>query len=364
MAFEVTQAINRDTKLWQMLKELPKIELHRHLEGSIRIETLVEVAEANSIPLPSYDIDFLRPYVQMMREDPPTHKTFLSKFSALRQLFVSEEVIRRVAREAVEDAAEDNIRYMELRFTPYAQAKLMEFALHDVVDWISDEVRSAAIDNNIEVNLIIAMNRHESVDIGWQMFQTALDFADRGIVGVDLCGNEVGFPADPFTEIFRKAAQMGLGVTIHAGEWWGPDNVQYAIEHIQTQRIGHGVRTVEDSQTLQLALSKGIYFEVCPTSNMQTGVVAAIEHHPLIDLCHMNAHVTVNTDDPAIHNLTLTDEYALLIQGMKLPLSYLKTCILNAIHCTFLSSEQQADLEAEFLPALRELDILIGETET
>lgn len=363
MAFEVTQAIDRNTKLWRMLKALPKIELHRHLEGSIRIETLVEVAETNSIPLPSYDIEFLRPYVQMMREDPPTHKTFLSKFSALRQLFVSEDVIRRIAREAVEDAAEDNIRYMELRFTPYAQAKLMGFALADVVDWISDEVRTAAEAKDIKVNLIVAMNRHESVEIGWAMFQTAIDFADRGIVGVDLCGNEVGHPADPFAEIFLEAPTVGLGVTIHAGEWWGPENVQYAIEHIGTPRIGHGVRTVEDSQTLQLALNHGTSFEVCPTSNMQTGVVGLIEHHPLIDLCHMNAKVTLNTDDPAIHNITLTDEYALLVQGMKLPLAYLKACILNAIRCSFLPENERIALEAEFQPALSNLDILIQETE-
>ena len=127
MAFEVTQAIDRQTQLWQTLKQLPKVELHRHLEGAIRVETLVEVAEKYDIPMPAYDIEMLRPYVEMTAEDLPDHAHFLAKFKVLRQLFISESVIRHIARQSVIDAAKDNIRYMELRFTPYAQAKLMSF---------------------------------------------------------------------------------------------------------------------------------------------------------------------------------------------------------------------------------------------
>lgn len=357
MAFKVTDVVTRNSRLWDMLKAMPKIELHRHLEGAIRVETLVEVAEANNIPLPAYDAAFLRPYVQMMPEDPATHKSFLSKFSFLRQLFISEEVIRRITAEVVEDAAADNIRYMELRFTPYAQAKLMNFALADVVDWVTDAVAQTATRANIKVNLIVAMNRHESVEIGWEMLQTAIDFMDRGVVGVDLCGNEVGFPAEPFAEIFDEAHRVGLGVTIHAGEWHGPENVTHAIERIGTRRIGHGVRTVEDSQALQLALDSGVYFEVCPTSNIQTGVVTKLQYHPLIDLHYVKANVTINTDDPAIHDLTLTDEYALMVQGLKLPLSYIKTCLRNAIDCAFLPEDEREALRLEFAPVFEELDV-------
>lgn len=363
MAFEVTDAINRDTRLWQILKALPKVELHRHLEGSIRIETLVEIATQHNIALPTYEIDLLRPYVQVTREDPPTPKSFLTKFSYLRQLFVSEDVIRRVAREAIEDAAADNIQYMELRFTPYAQAKLMNFAIPDVVQWVTETVNETAAEVGIKVNLIVAMNRHESVEVGEQMLQSAIDHLGRGVVGVDLCGNEVGYPADPFAKIFETAHRVGLGVTIHGGEWAGPENVAYAIENLHATRIGHGVRSVEDSQTLQLAMDNTIYFEVCPTSNLQTGVVGKLIHHPLIDLHFLKANVTINTDDPSIHNLTLTDEYALLVQGMKLPVSYLKTCIMNSIHCAFLADDERSALEARFLPAIEELDVLVGQTE-
>lgn len=358
MAFEVTDAIQRDSEIWRRLKAMPKVELHRHLEGSIRLNTLVEVAEQHNIPLPTYEVDVLRPYVQVTREDSPTHQQFLSKFSVLRQFFVAEEVIRRVACEAVEDAAEDNIRYMELRFTPVALAKCMGFPLPDVMTWVHETVTETASRLGIKVNLIVSMNRHESVDIGEQMLRLALDsFASgNGVVAVDLCGNEVGHPADPFTQLFLEAHEAGLGVTIHAGEWAGAENVLYAIEHIHARRIGHGVRAVEDSVAFKAARDHGVYFEVCPTSNLQTGVVATVSQHPLIDLRFLGANITLNTDDPAIHNITLTDEYALAVQGLNFPLEYLQSCILNAVQAAFLPPHEKAMLEDEFRAAL-DLDI-------
>ncbi|KAB2860217.1 MAG: hypothetical protein F9K46_10340, partial [Anaerolineae bacterium] len=214
MAFEVTDAIQRDSETWRALKAMPKIELHRHLEGSIRLDTLVEVAKQHDIPLPAYDVEGLRPHVQVTRDDPPTHQRFLSKFSILRQFFVAEEVIRRVACEVVEDAAADNIRYMELRFTPFALAKCMDFPLADVMTWVNETVSETASKLGIHVGLIVAMNRHESVAIGEQMMRLAVDFLGRGVTAVDLCGNEAGYPADAFTSIFLEAHQAGLGVTV------------------------------------------------------------------------------------------------------------------------------------------------------
>ncbi|MBI5928317.1 MAG: adenosine deaminase [Chloroflexi bacterium] len=351
MAFEVTDAIQRDSDIWRGLKAMPKIELHRHLEGSIRLPTLVEVAQQYDIPLPTYDVDVLRPYVQVTREDAPTHQQFLSKFSILRQFFVAEDVIRRVAREVVEDAAADNVRYMELRFTPIALAKCMGFPLVDVMTWVNETVSETAAQLGIKVNLIVAVNRHESVELAEQMMRLAVDFLGRGITAVDLCGNEAGHPANAFTRLFLEAHQAGLGVTIHAGEWAGPENVIYAIQHIKASRIGHGVRSVEDSVALQLARDYGVYFEVCPTSNLQTGVVASVSQHPLIDLRFLDVKLTLNTDDPTVNNTTLTDEYALAVQGLHFPIEYLQQCILNAIQGAFLTPSEKAALEAEFRTA-------------
>ncbi|MBZ0321075.1 MAG: adenosine deaminase [Anaerolineae bacterium] len=351
MAFEVTAAIQRDSETWQALKAMPKIELHRHLEGSIRLDTLVEVAKQYDIPLPAYDVDGLRPHVQVTRDDPPTHQRFLSKFSILRQFFVAEEVIRRVACEVVEDAAADNIRYMELRFTPFALAKCMDFPLADVMTWVNETVSETAAKLGVQVNLIVAMNRHESVAIGEQMMRLAVDFLGRGVTAVDLCGNEAGYPADPFTALFLEAHQAGLGVTIHAGEWAGAENVIYAIDQLHARRIGHGVRAIEDSFALQLARDYDVCLEVCPTSNLQTGVAASVEQHQLLNLRSLDLNVTLNTDDPTVNNTTLTDEYALAVQGLGFPIEYLQQCILNAVQGAFLSPNEKAALEAEFRTA-------------
>jgi len=352
VAFEVHAVVDRTTNLWQLIKAMPKVELHRHLEGAIRLETLVDVAKQHHIPLPTYELEVLRPYVQMTAADPATHLRFLSKFHILRQFFISEEVIRRVTQEAVADAAEDNIRYMELRFTPYAMAKLKGFTLHEVVQWVTEAVREESRKHNITVNLIIAMNRHENVELGERMMRTAVDFLGRGVVGIDLCGNEVNHRATPFIRIFEEGHRAGLGVTVHAGEWEGPENVIEAIERFPTSRIGHGVRAVEDSRSLKLARENNIFFEVCPTSNLQTGVAAEVRHHQLTDLHYLKAKVTLNTDDPAICNTTLTDEMALVVNGLGLSLDFVKTCIVNGALAAFLPDTERLALADELRDAL------------
>jgi adenosine deaminase len=352
VAFQVTDVINRHGPVWKQLNDMPKIELHRHLEGAIRLETLVDVGAQYGIELPSYDPEELRPHVQMMPDDPANTQAFLSKFTTLRRFFVSEEVIRRVARESVEDAAADNIRYMELRFTPYAEAKLKKFPLLSVIDWITDEAQRAAQENDIKVKFIIAMNRHEPVTVGQAMVDAALNFVDRGVAGIDLCGNEISHAAEPFGHIFQQAKDAGLGLTIHAGEWMGPENVVDAIKNHHTRRIGHGVRVVEDSDAVQYALDKQVYFEVCPTSNLQSGVVPALEYHPLRDLAYLETKVTLNTDDPAISNITLTDEYALAVEGLDMSMEFIVNCIFNAVEAAFLPDDEKNALEAEFRAGL------------
>lgn len=344
MAFQVAEVVDRNSDLWRKLHALPKVELHRHLEGSIRLETLVEVGQDYQIPLPAYEPEALRPYVQVTTADAPTSDTFLSKFGVLRQFFQSPEVIQRVVREAIEDAAADHIRYMELRFTPNALAKAKGFPLDEVIGWVCESAREASRINRIQVNLIASMNRHESLEVGRHTLQAALKFLGEGVVGLDLAGKEPGFPARPFGPFFREAKQAGLGITIHAGEWEGPANVRDAIEQMRTDRIGHGVRVVEDSATVQLARQRGVFFEVCPTSNLQTGVVGMLGHHPVLDLHYLDMPITINTDDPTVSQTTLTDEYALAMHGMGMTLRDIREIILNAARAAFIPEEDRRDL--------------------
>src|SRR5512140_3750778 len=242
----------RVTARLQPYRLLPKVELHRHLEGSLRLKTMVEVAEQHGIAIPA-DVLRLSNLVQMQDEEGFSFKAFLAKFDTLRLFYRSPEIIHRITREAVEDAARDNVRYMELRFTPVALSRAERFPLHDVMDWVLAGAHEAAADFGVVVRLIASVNRHESPELAEQVAWLAAEHQTDGMVGIDLAGNEAEFKAEPFYGIFREARQAGLHVTVHAGEWGPAANVREAIEELGAERIGHGVRVLEDEAVADLA---------------------------------------------------------------------------------------------------------------
>ncbi len=337
-----------DTDLLNAIRALPKVELHRHLEGSVRLQTLVEVALEYGIEMPEYDVETLRPFVQMMPDEPRNWHHFLGKFQTLRQFYRSPDVIRRVTREAIADAAHDNVRYLELRFTPRALSNVINCSYHEVVSWVCQVAAQAARDFDIEVRLILSMNRHESVEIGEEVLKAAIDHCDQGVVAVDLAGNEQTFAARPFRPVFERAREAGLGITIHAGEWGGADNVRDAIEHLGAARVGHGVRLLEDPTLLPLLVERNVVLEICPTSNVQSGVVADFGSHPLPQLFRQQVRTTINTDDPLVSNITLSDEIERVVSHMELTLDEVKQLILVAAQAAFLPQPERVALVARF----------------
>src|SRR5262245_31043873 len=173
-----------ENELLNTMRAMPEIELHRHLEGSVRLETLLSIAVDYDITLPRFDPEGLRPYVQIMPGEPHDWQHFLSKFQVLRQFYRSPDIIKRVASEAVSDAAADNIKYMELRFTPQALNNIIECSYEQVVGWVSEAVRETAERHHIQVKLIVSMNRHESVEIGRRVLNAAMAHSRNGVVGV------------------------------------------------------------------------------------------------------------------------------------------------------------------------------------
>ena len=344
-----TRVLQHSTlELRQVLHALPKIDLHRHLEGSLRLETLAEIAREHGIDLPSYDLDRLRPYVQFTDEEPDFHR-FLEKFKLLKRFYTTREAVKRVAYEAVIDAAADNVRYLELRFNPAALAHAQNFPLHEVAEWVIEAVNQAHAETGIQVRLLCTAVRHDSYDLAQQVIEVAIAYRDRGIVGVDLAGDEVHYSAMPFAPLFRSAAKHGLGITIHAGEAGGAVNVREAVELLGAQRIGHGIHAIEDSYVVQLLRRRNVTLEVCPTSNLQTGVVDNFGLHPLRDLYVLGVNVTINTDDPSISDTTLTDEYLVAIMGLGVNLRDLRICTRSAIRASFLPAEEKQILEQQIL---------------
>ncbi len=329
---------------------LPKVELHRHLEGSLRLRTMLEIARTGGLSVP-VNTGPLSNLVQIQKTEPSTYQNFLAKFSTLRMFYRSPEVIDRITREAIEDAADDNVRYLELRFTPVALSRAEHFSLGDVMDWVCESARSAAQEFGLKVGLIVSVNRHETLELAEEVIGLAADRIDHGLVGVDLAGNEAEFPAQPFSAVFREAQQCGLKATIHAGEWGGAANVREAMEIFHADRIGHGVRVLEDASTVALAHERGIPFEVCITSNCQTGVIPTCSIHPLMQMLDDGLYITIGTDDPSISQITLSDEYQRACEELKMPQITLKERILAAARASFLPELDRrqliADLEKE-----------------
>src|SRR5215510_2663171 len=304
-------------------RALPKVELHRHLEGSLRLDTMVDVAQQHGIEIPK-DVLRLSTLVQVQEEDKFTFQNFLSKFNTLRMFYRTPEVIHRVTREAIEDAAKDNIRYLELRFTPVALSRAERFPLHDVINWVTASAKEAAQKHNVIVKLIASVNRHESVDLAEQVAWLAAEHLEDGIVALDLAGSEAEYPAAPFLGIFKEAKEEGLHVTIHAGEWGPAIHVKEAIEEFEAERVGHGVRVLEDKNITALARERQTALEVCITSNYQSGVVAALDEHPLMRLMEAGLNVTINTDDPSISRITLSHEYYAVCEDQHMQQNALK----------------------------------------
>ena len=331
---------------YEMLKLLPKVDLHRHLEGSLRLQTLVETARNYDLDVPK-ELELLRPYVQVT-DEPPDAATFLAKFETLRHFYRTPETIYRLAYESVADAARDNVHYLELRFSPQALSRVRGFSLEEVTDWVIQAVQQASEDFGIHVSLIVTLVRHDSFDQAQKVAEIAFDRHGDGIRGLDLAGDEVNYSARPFKELFLEARRLGLGTTIHAGEWCGADAVRIAVEEMEASRIGHGVRAIEDANLMALLKERGTALEVCLTSNMQTASISAIEKHPLKQFLQNQVPVTLNTDDPCISNISLTDEFEIAQKHLNISYEEMRRMTFMAIDSGFIDLEEKQRLRAYF----------------
>ena len=330
--------------------QLPKIDLHRHLEGSLRLSTLSEIAHQHGVDLPSLNLEELRPYVQVV-DDTPGFIGFLAKFKLLRRFYSSREAVIRVTYEAIADAAEDNIRYLELRFNPAALALNQGFNFEEVTDWEILATDRAQAEHPIQVRLIVQMGRHEPQYAG-QLAEIAVDRQDRGIVAIDIAGDETNFPITEFVEVFHWAKKQGLHITAHAAEAGPPYHIREVIEKLGAERIGHGVRAREDVSIVDLLKQRQMVLEMCPTSNLQTGIIPRFSKHPLFAFHQLGIPVTINTDDPSISNTTLTDEFVVAARGIGVPFRVLPEMIMNAARAAFLPEAEKAKLIDWFENAL------------
>lgn len=285
---------------------LPKIDLHRHLDGNVRITTILDLARRHGIVLPAEDEEALRPYVTVTTPQPGLME-FIGKFHWSMQVLADAEACRRIAFENVEDARREELGYVELRFSPWFMALAHSLDPRAVVEAVVQGVEEGRKAFGVNVQLIGILSRTFGVEVAWKELEAVLACRDH-LVAMDLAGDEANFPARLFEKHFTKAREAGLHVTIHAGEAAGPESIWDAVRLLGAERIGHGLRAAEDPALLDFLRERRIGLECCLTSNVQTSSVPDYASHPLRRFLELGLLATINTDDPGISAIDLDYE--------------------------------------------------------
>ncbi|MFW5802064.1 MAG: adenosine deaminase [Spirochaeta sp.] len=330
-----------------VMKHFPKIELHRHLEGTFSLPTLYRISKKNNIGL-SENFQEFKHQVQFPRESEPDFLTFLSKFR--NDWYRSHQDVYDITYDSVLEMAEDGIYYIELRFSPEHFALQNDFDREEITKLIIQAGNAAAAKAGFTIRYLLTFNRskqnqHEMIDL----YNRMRDLNIPEIVGIDLAGDESNDPPENFSEFFAHVKKDNrYRITIHAGEVTPSQQIWYAVEHLHADRIGHGVSAIHDSAVQELLKEKNISLEQCITSNYQTGSWADEEHHPLGDLYRKGVPVTINSDDPFIQDTDLTDDYIKTIHYFGFVLQDLINLNHIAIDTSFLPASEKAQLKADY----------------
>jgi adenosine deaminase len=322
---------------------LPLAELHRHLDGSIRLETILDLGLQHNLPLPARDLEGLRPHVQVTGPQPGV-MAFIAKFRWPMAILVDYEAVRRIAYESVEDVKNEGLDYVELRFSPWFMAEVNNLDPVSVVESVVDGVTAGGRDFGVRVHLIGILSRTYGPDTAKMELEALLSQRDH-IAALDLAGDEAHFPAEWFSAHFHRARDAGWHITVHAGESAGPESIWQAIRTLGAERIGHALRAVEDPALLDYLAEHKIGVESCLTSNVQTSCVPDYASHPLKTFLEHGIRATINTDDPGISGITLPYEYEVAASKAGLTREQIRQAQVNALDAAFLDDGEKQALQ-------------------
>ena len=345
-----------DSRLDRFIRQMPKVELHLHLEGTVRPATLLELARHHGITLPVRDLDELAQWYRFR-----SFRHFLDIWLAVLGCLRTAADFARITRELGESAAEQRVRYLEAIFTPTTHERYKGMTHDEVWAGIREGARSAQRDHGVQMRFIVDVPRNRRPGDDGTVEATvewAIAHRDEGIVAVGLGGSERDNPPELFVELFRHVKSHGLRVYPHAGETEGPESIWGAIRALDADRIAHGVRAVDDPSLLAHLAAQGIACDVCPTSNVRLGVYPTMAEHPIRRLLDAGVRVTLASDDPALFQTTLTDEFLAVAHTHRLTATELAALVRTAADVSFTSTTEKAALvtriDAEMAAALRE----------
>ncbi len=318
----------------EFVHSLPKAELHCHLDGSMRVDTIIELAKEQKVKLPREDPEKLKEYIEA-GPDCKSLEEYLKPFDVTCSVLQTKESLIRATYELAEDCAKENIRYLEIRFSPILHLK-KGMKLTEVVNSVLTGKNKAEKKFDIIIGILICGLRHFEPQTTLTLAELCVAYKNTGIVGFDLAGAEENFPAKDHKDAFYLIINNNINTTAHAGEAYGPESIHQALHYINANRIGHGTRLRENGDLLNYVNDHRIPLEMCITSNLQTKAVKNIKNHPIKFYFDFGVRVTLNTDNRLISKTTLTDEYMLAIKEFNFTPDELKYLILNGFKSAFL----------------------------
>lgn len=337
----------------EIIQQVPKVELHDHLDGGLRIGTILELAKQNNVSLPSEDEQELRSwFVRGCKQK--SLSLYLETFSVTTAVMQTSEALQRVAFEAVEDLAKENVCYAEIRFAPNLHLE-KGLTAKDAVQAVLDGLDQGRKKTGMPSGLILCAMRNQSPALSLATAELAVAFCDRGVVGFDLAGDESGYPPKKHLQAFQYIRNKNFNITIHAGEAFGVESIWQAIQLCGSHRIGHGTRLIEDmslegnhiEETGSLAnfiRDRRIPMEMCLTSNIGTGVATDYAHHPFPIFFRNQFRVFLCTDNRLMSDTTLTREMEIAVEYYNLTLRDLEKITINAMKSAFIHHDQKLEI--------------------
>jgi len=338
----------------EAIRRLPKADLHVHLDGSLRLQTILDLAKLEDIELPASTTEALSVAINAGRNTGSLVE-YLKAFDVTLRVLQTGAGLRRAAYELGIDAADEGVRYMEVRYSPMLHTR-QGLALTTVVEAVLEGLRTAQDERGIHANVIICGIRNISPERSLEMAELAVAYKNRGVVGFDLAGAEYDHPAKHHRDAFQLIRNNNINSTIHAGEAYGPDSIRQAIHTCGAHRIGHGCRLREDGDLLHYVIDHRIPLECCPSSNVQTGAVRDISNHPLKFYYDLGVRVTVNTDNRLITDTTVSKELYLVHTRLGVAWPAIKQIILNGFKSAFLPFHERRAMLRTYATELEQFE--------
>lgn len=323
---------------------IPLVDLHRHLDGNVRVNTIWELGHQHGIALPADSLETLAPFVQIQGKE-TSLVAFLKKLDWMVAVLADLDAVKRVAYENVADAALSGLDYAELRFSPYYMAMNHKLPIEGVVEAVVDGVKAGLKDYNVKINLIGIMSRSFGQAACTQELEGLLAHKQH-LVAMDLAGDELGFPGELFNDHFKRVRDAGLAITAHAGEAAGSQSMWQAIQELGATRIGHGVNAIHDPKLMEYLAKHRIGIESCPTSNLHTSTVVSYAEHPFRTFMDAGVLISLNTDDPGVSAIDIKHEYLIAKSELKLTDAELAQVQRNGVEMAFLSDSERKALYA------------------